>query len=190
MAELPIRYYGDPVLREKAQPITQVTDNLRQLAQDMGDTMHAANGIGLAANQVGDLRRIIVVDVTDAGERARGTKRPPRTNQNVEVYLNPEILAASDEDAEYNEGCLSIPGIEGDVWRPVRLRLRWMDMDGSANEADFDGLRARVLQHEIDHLDGVLFIDRMSELARRSIAGRLNKLRQDQQGGQPDPDSR
>ncbi len=179
MTVLEICKYGDPVLREKAQPIREITDELRQLAADMGDTMYSAGGIGLAGNQVGVLQRILVIDITDSDERRESGKRQPPRQKNLEVYLNAEILSASDEDAPYNEGCLSIPVLEGEVYRPVRIKMRWMDLEGQTHEAEFDDLRARVLQHEIDHLDGVLFIDHIGAIARRMMAGKLNKMKKE-----------
>jgi len=179
MAILPIRLYGDPVLREKAQPIAEITDDLRQFAADMGETMYAAGGIGLAANQVGDLRRILVVDVTDRGEKRSKKRAKPGTH--LEVYINPEVLETSVEDEGYSEGCLSIPGLEGDVYRPVRIRLRWTDLDGQTREADFTDLHARVLLHEIDHLDGVLFVDHLPPARRTAIAPALARIRQEQE---------
>lgn len=176
---LELRYYGDTVLREKAQPVAQVDDDLRAFAEQMGEKMYEWNGIGLAANQVGDLRRILVIDVTDTDERKAGEKRLPRGEKNPEVYINPEIVSSSAEDEPYNEGCLSIPGIEAEVYRPIEIRLRWMDLDGQAHEETFDGLRARVLQHEIDHLDGVMFVDHLGLVKRQMLAGRLNRLKQE-----------
>lgn len=170
MSILPIRMYGDPVLREKAQPITDITDDLRAFAEDMIETMYDANGIGLAANQVGDLRRIFVVDT---GERdGRKGKFP-------EVFINPEILESSIEDDTYKEGCLSIPDLEGDVFRPVELKVRYMDLEGQVHEEEMDDIRARVFQHELDHLDGILFVDLMPDKARLKLVGALNKLKQE-----------
>ena len=177
MPVLPIRQYGDPVLRETAQPIATIDDTLRQLAADMGETMYAANGIGLAANQIGQLIRIVVIDVDEEYTRKVDGKRQRPKAPHLEVFLNPEIVSSSDDDGTYSEGCLSIPGLEGNVYRPNALRLRWMDLEGATHEADVDGLRARVLQHEIDHLNGVLFIDRMEPAARRALAGQLAALR-------------
>lgn len=177
MAVLDIRKYGDPVLREKAVRIVEVTPELRQLAADMGETMYSAGGIGLAANQVGCLDRLVVVDVTDAEERKRSGKRPPPAKPNLEVYLNPEILDSAVEDESCTEGCLSIPGVEGDVFRPISIRLRWMTLEGAIREGTFEDLRARVLQHEIDHLDGVLYIDRISTVKRSLLRGKLEDIR-------------
>lgn len=178
MPLLPIRKYGDPVLRQVAEPVSRVTDELRQLAADMGETMYEANGIGLAANQVGDLRRILVIDVADVGERAGGEARQRGPARQLEVFINPVVLWESPEDDDYNEGCLSMPGIEGDVYRPIAIRLRWMDLEGAEHEEEADGIRARVLLHEIDHLDGKLFTDRLGLLARQRVAGKLRRLRE------------
>ncbi|MBX3730183.1 MAG: peptide deformylase [Candidatus Sumerlaeia bacterium] len=180
MTLLPIRKYGDPILREKAQPVAVVTDELRQLAVDMGETMYAANGIGLAANQIGRLERILVLDVVQTDDGPGKPRKRQRTNERqLEVYLNPEIVDSGIEDDSYSEGCLSIPGLEGDVFRPLRITLRWMDLEGANHQADFDGMRARVLQHEIDHLDGILFIDRLPEARRASLAGALNRMKKE-----------
>jgi len=179
MATLEIRFYGDPVLREKAQPIAEVTDEIRRLAADMADTMYEAPGVGLAANQVGVLKQILVVDASDREERKRGQKRAPAETRNPEFFLNPEILEESDEDDVYNEGCLSIPEVEADVYRPVRVRARWVSLDGEECEEWIEGFRARVFQHEVDHLNGVLFTDRLGLLAKTRVAGRLRRLREE-----------
>lgn len=184
MPPLAIRLYGDPVLREKAQPIERIDDDLRQLADDMIETMYEAQGIGLAGNQIGEARRILVLDVTERGEKGSRLRLRKPPEPQPEVYINPEILDSSIEDEGYSEGCLSIPGVEGEVFRPLALRLRWTDLDGQTHEAEFDGLRARVLQHEIDHLDGILFIDRLPESRRKGLAGALALIRKEnaQQG--------
>ena len=181
MGILEIRKYGDPVLREKAAPVGEITEELRQRAHDMGETMYAAAGIGLAANQVGYLRRMLVIDVAQSTEgdtpRARKANRSSSRVRQLEVYLNPEILETSELDEPYTEGCLSIPEIEGEVYRPVSIRVWWMDLKGESREAEFDGIRARVLQHEIDHLNGVLFVDHLGVVKRRLLAGRLNRMK-------------
>lgn len=184
MPPLPIRLYGDPVLREKAQPITEITDELRHFAAAMIETMYEAGGVGLAANQVGDRRRILVLDVSERGEKGSAKRRRIPPAPEPEVYINPEVLESSVEDDDYSEGCLSIPGVEADVFRPRRLRLRWTDLEGQQHEQEIDGMRARVLQHEIDHLDGVLFIDHLPENRRKSLAGALARIRQS-----PPPDA-
>ncbi len=178
---LPLRYYGDPILREKAAPYETVDDGVRRLADDMVDTMYAAQGIGLAGNQIGVARRILVIDVSEDSLRKRREERDPGEESTAEVYLNAEVVESSVEDGDYNEGCLSIPGVDGDVWRPNRVRVKWTDLDGNAHDEWFDEMRARVLQHEIDHLDGVLFVDHLSIDARKNIAGALNRLKRETQ---------
>jgi peptide deformylase len=173
MAQLEIFTYDDPVLRETARPITAVQPRHRQLGRDMAESMYASRGIGLAANQVGLTERIIVVDVDwpKSEDRRDGPAYQPR------VLVNPEVLEAGDEDDPYVEGCLSLPGIEGEVWRPTRIRYRYLDLEGKPVEAEAQGLLARCIQHEVDHLNGILFIDRMEAEERERLAGKLAKLR-------------
>ncbi|MBI1292270.1 peptide deformylase [bacterium] len=180
MAILPIRIYGDPVLREKGRELTQsqVDDALRQFALDMGETMYANSGIGLAANQVGDLRRIFVVDVDQvSGERRRGKRPKDESRRLLRVYLNPEVIESSDEDDTYDEGCLSIPELEAPVFRPIRIKVRYRTLDWHLHEEWLDGLHARVFQHELDHLDGTMFIDHLAPEARLKLAGALNRIK-------------
>jgi peptide deformylase len=172
MPPLSIRLYGDPMLRQQARPIQQVTDRHRQLARDMAETMYEAKGVGLAANQVGHLERLIVADTEWADDKSEPQVRKPI------VMINPEILDESVEDDAVSEGCLSLPEIEGDVWRPVRIRYRYLDAQGNAVEAEATGLKARCILHEIDHLNGVLFIDHLAPDAREKLAGKLTALRQ------------
>lgn len=169
MSALKIRIYGDPVLRETAAPIEKVEERHRRLAQEMAELMYAARGIGLAANQVGVLERIIIVDVDWTDDNAQ--RRPT-------VMINPEILEETVEDDVRSEGCLSIPDIEGDVWRPLGVRYRYTTLDRREVEEEARGLKARCIQHEIDHLNGVLFIDHMAADQREKLAGRLARLRQ------------
>jgi peptide deformylase len=180
MALLKIRVYGDPILRKRAEPVAEITDDLRRLLGNMKETMYIARGVGLAANQVGKLHRFLILDVDQvSGDSGNGGKR--KTNaarRNPIAFINPEILESSTEDASYKEGCLSLPGLEGEVFRPERVRVRYQDEEGQVHEREADGLLARVLQHEIDHLDGVLFVDRMESGARRMLAGQLSRLRQ------------
>jgi peptide deformylase len=176
-----VRIYGDPVLRLKAERIEGVDDELRRLVADMAETMYLAEGIGLAAPQVGVSRRVIVVDVdqVEGGKNSRSERR--RVNpakRRLQVFLNPEIVESSVEDCPYTEGCLSLPGLEGEVYRPARVKLRYQDAEGRPNLVELDGLPARVLQHELDHLDGVLFVDRMVPDDRRKLAGALSRLRE------------
>jgi len=177
MAVLDIRIYDDPVLRERASMVEEVTDRYRKLGDDMIETMLAARGIGLAGNQVGLAERIVVVDVRwPAHEKTKKRGPPPL------VLINPEVLETADEDDVQNEGCLSLPGIESDVWRPVWIRYRYQDLGGEWHEKEARNLEARCILHEIDHLDGVLFMDHMKPKERREIAGRLSVLRKTRLG--------
>ena len=148
--------FPDPRLKRKSVPITQVTDEIRALAADMIEVMYDEPGIGLAAPQLGEAIRLIVIDTDWTGED--GEKKPG-------VMLNPEILSREGE-ITWNEGCLSVPDFTADVERSERIRVRYRDLDGNTVEEDASELRAVCLQHEIDHLDGVLFIDRISRLKR------------------------
>ncbi|MEN6626322.1 MAG: peptide deformylase [Candidatus Sumerlaeia bacterium] len=173
MSLLTIHIYDDPILRQVAQPIERVTERHRRLAADMAETMYESRGVGLAANQVGVLERIVVIDTEWSEKRnnGRGSARNPIP------MINPEILEESADDEQVSEGCLSLPQIEGDVWRSLRVRVRYTDLDGVEREEEATGLKARCIQHEIDHLNGVLFIDRMAPEGRQALAGQLSKLR-------------
>src|SRR3954468_5638067 len=150
---------GDPILREETKLVETITPNLRQLIDDMFETMYAARGIGLAAPQVGRNEMVAVVDV----------------EKNALVLINPQILASGSATEKDEEGCLSIPDIYADVERPLTVKFRAMDRDGSVHERDADGLFARCVQHEIDHLHGKLFIDYLSVLKRRSALAKWGK---------------
>ncbi len=171
MAILKILEFPDPRLRKKAVPVDAVDDDLRRLIDDMFETMYAAPGIGLAATQVDVHRRLLVADVS-------AEKDDPR------VLVNPEILA-KDGVAVTEEGCLSVPGYYEEVERAGHIRVRYLDRDGTAREEDFEGLLAVCVQHEIDHLDGKLFVDYLSEAKRQRIRKRLEKERRQQQAPQP-----
>ena len=173
-------------LKQISAPVTVFDDALKTLVADMLETMYAAPGIGLAAVQVGVPQRVLVIDLQpedlDAEPEActahgdhhhthRPTKREPR------VFINPEILDPSPDLSVYSEGCLSVPEIYADVERPAKIRARWHDLDGKVHEEDMDGLMATCLQHEMDHLEGVLFIDHLSRLKRGMVLKRLEKLR-------------
>jgi peptide deformylase len=176
---LPIYTYNQPVLRKKAKPVRSVDDGLRRFVGDMFDTMHNANGIGLAANQVGDLRRVIVIDLSDPGGEEPGEQETPRIQPEARVPLvliNPEILEERGEST-MEEGCLSLPDIRDEVERAETVRLRYVDLDLREQEVTATGLFARVIQHEIDHLNGILFIDRLGKVKQKLLRGRLNKLR-------------
>lgn len=165
MAVLPIRKYGDPILRQKAKPQTVFDEALRALAADMIETMQAASGIGLAANQVGLPHALCVVEVSLIEEGAASR-----------AFVNPEIVQTSSELATMEEGCLSIPDINEEVERNVRIKLRFHDLEGNPHEEEFEGMYARVLQHEIDHLNGIFFVDRLSALKRKLLKKKLQAL--------------
>jgi peptide deformylase len=175
MALLPILTAPDPRLKKKAKPVATVDDGIRRLMADMLETMYAAPGIGLAAPQVGVSKRVIVLDPTRDGE-------PP----NPLTMVNPEIIWASDDDNTYEEGCLSVPEHYADVVRPRAVKLRYLDETGAQRELEAEGLLATCVQHEIDHLDGVLFIDHLSSLKRNMI---LRKLLKEKKRGDEDKKS-
>jgi peptide deformylase len=166
-----IYIYDDPVLRERAEPIKKITERHRELARDMAETMYAASGIGLAGPQVGLMERIIIVDV----EWSHGEEDDPIPRRPI-TMINPEILEETVEDDVYKEGCLSIPGIEGDVWRPIGIKVRYQTLEGETKEIEAEDLFARCIQHEIDHLDGILFIDRMPPKERKKLNVPLEEL--------------
>lgn len=170
MALLPILTAPDPRLKKKSQPVKAVDAEIRQLMDDMLETMKAAPGIGLAAPQVGALKRVIVLEI----EREDTTIGPL-------FMANPEIIDVSDEDATYNEGCLSVPEHYADVVRPAKVTVRYLDRDNVQRELACDGLLATCVQHEIDHLDGVLFIDKISALKRSMILRKLVKARKEKE---------
>ena len=164
-----ILLHPDPRLKAKTAPVSDVSDELRVLAEDMLSTMYDAPGIGLAAPQVGQGHRLIVMDcVKDEDEAPRPL-----------VLFNPEIVSASDETNVYEEGCLSIPEIYADVTRPKEVEVAWMDQNGDAQQEVFDGLWATCVQHEIDHLDGKLFIDYLTPLKRQLITRKMKKLKRE-----------
>lgn len=165
----PILLHPDPRLKKVAAPVPDVSDALRQLADDMLETMYDAPGIGLAAPQVGVLDRLIVLDcVKEEGE----TPRPL-------VMFNPEVVAQSDELNTYEEGCLSIPEQYAEVTRPAEVEVRWIDRDGNERRETFDKLWATCVQHEIDHLDGRLFIDHLGPMKRQLITRKAMKLKKE-----------
>lgn len=166
MARLPIIHVPDDVLRKTAQPVTTVTSEIRQLLDDMAETMYDAHGIGLAANQIGSLERLIVMDC--------GDDDAPELWQ----MINPEIIWESEEQSKLEEGCLSIPGHNAEVTRPASVRARYMDIEGKICEMEADGLLAACIQHEIDHLNGVLFIDHLSRLKKSMIWKKVLKAAQ------------
>lgn len=164
-----ILLHPDPRLKKVAEPVTDLSDDLRSLADDMLETMYHAPGIGLAAPQVGILQRLVVADCVKESEEA------PRPL----VMFNPQIIASSDETNVYEEGCLSIPEQYADVTRPAEVEVRWIDRDGKEVSEVFGGLWATCVQHEIDHLEGKLFIDYLKPLKRQMITRKMVKLKRE-----------
>jgi peptide deformylase len=156
---------GHPALRTRAEPVAAFDDELRALVQDMFETMYRAEGIGLAANQVGVLRQVLVVDVQDE-------ENPPSGRMAI---VNPRIVAVTDELERATEGCLSIPGVDEIVERPRGVRVEGFDPDGKPVSVEAEALLGRALQHEVDHLEGILFIDRLSPLKRRLLVQKWKK---------------
>ena len=173
MALLPIIETPDPILRQISTPVEEVTDELRKLIDDMFETMYAAPGIGLAAIQVGVPKRILVIDLQEPEEEDGEPVQDPR------VFINPAIVEHSDQEVPYTEGCLSVPDQYAEVDRPDRIRARWLDLDGKAHDEEITGLLATCLQHEMDHLEGILFIDHLSRLKREMILKKLIKQRKE-----------
>lgn len=172
MAIRPIIEIPDPRLRLKSAPVEAFDDELRTLVADMFETMYDAPGIGLAAIQVGVPRRVLVIDLQEPGEDDEPVRAP-------RVFVNPQIVEASDELSVYNEGCLSVPDLYAEVDRPARIRARWQDLEGAWHEEVMEGLLATCLQHEMDHLEGVVFIDHLSRLRREMLLKKLAKARRE-----------
>lgn len=167
MALLPIITAPDPCLKVISEPVAEVNDEIRKLVEDMFETMYEAPGIGLAAIQVGVQKRLLVVDVVGKG---RDEEEP----QPIAI-INPEITWVSDHDSTYEEGCLSVPAHYADVVRPAEIKLSYLDVEGNKQTLEADGLLATCIQHEIDHLDGILFVDHLSALKRNMILRKLLK---------------
>ena len=165
MAVLRIRKYGDPILRQKAKTIEVFDERLRTFAADMIETMQAASGIGLAANQVGLFEALCVVDMglVDEGAQTR-------------AFVNPAMVQADKKTAPHEDGCLSIPEVTDQVERPERIRVTYQDLAGVPQEQEFEGMIARVLQHEIDHLNGIFFVDRLSPVRRQFHHKKLKEI--------------
>jgi peptide deformylase len=174
MAIRPIFETPDAILRQISKPVETFDHDLRTLVADMFETMYAAPGIGLAAVQVGVPIRLLVIDLQEPQEEGGEPVRDPR------VFINPEILWHSDSEVPYTEGCLSVPEQYAEVMRPDKIRARWRDEQGETYEEEIDGLLAVCLQHEMDHLDGVLFIDHLSRLKRDMVLKKLAKWRKEQ----------
>ena len=166
MTTRPILTAPDPRLQAVSTDVDKVDDEIRKLVDDMADSMYAADGIGLAAVQIGVPKRVIVIDL----DQKDGNKNP-------RAFINPKILWASDEVAVFEEGCLSVPEIWDDVERPARIKAEYLDRDGNKQLLETDGLLATCLQHEMDHLNGVLFIDHLSRLKRSMAIKKLTKAK-------------
>lgn len=165
----PIVVYGDPVLKKKAANVTvEEAETIKKLVQDMFDTMYNANGVGLAAPQIGISKRLFVVDGEPMDEvECLGFKK---------VFINPVILEEKGEAWEFDEGCLSIPGVRQYVSRPAQLTIKYLDENFQEHVEQYDGKKARIIQHEYDHIEGILFTDRISGFKKRLIQGKLNKI--------------
>ncbi len=172
MSIKPLIILPDPILRQVSKPAERVDSALRKLADDMLATMYDAPGIGLAAIQIGEPLRMLVIDLAKEDE----TPAP-------HVFINPEILASADVRSVYEEGCLSIPDYYAEVERPASVRVKYLDRDGKQQEIEAEGLMATCLQHEIDHLNGVLFIDHISKLKRDMVVKKFKKLAKDKAPG-------
>lgn len=168
MAILPLVIAPDPRLKTKSTPIEKIDADIKKLASDMFETMYHERGIGLAAVQVGVLKRLLVADVTWREEEGPGEQW---------VLINPEIVEGSKDERVYKEGCLSFPDQFAEVMRPDQVRVRYLDLDGKQQEKSFEGLLATCIQHEIDHLNGVVFVDHISNVKRDMILRKLQKLK-------------
>ncbi len=175
----------DPRLKQVSKRVEQFDADLRTLVEDMFETMYDAPGIGLAAVQIGVPLRVLVIDLqeregdtddADCGDDECGHDHRPAV-RNPRVFINPEILDPSEDLSVYNEGCLSVPDIFAEVERPAQILARWQDIDGAVHEEEMEGLMATCLQHEMDHLEGILFVDRLSRLKRNMALKKLEKAR-------------
>lgn len=180
--KLPILKYGDARLRAKGKRIEEIDETIRELASDMLETMRAANGVGLAAQQVGEALQLTVIDISQATERPstmalNGEEVVPNEHMPL-VLLNPEIEIGPEKEIAL-EGCLSFPEISGDIERSAWAKVRGQTLSGDSIEIEATGLLARALQHEVDHLNGILFIDRMSSAAKAALGSRLKRLRKE-----------
>jgi len=184
--KLAIRKYGDPALRIKGKPVAEIDDRIRQLADNMLETMRAANGIGLAAQQVGEALQLTVVDVSAVEDRPssmawNGKEVDPKEHMPL-IILNPRIEAGPEKEIA-SEGCLSFPEISAEIERAGWAKVEAQTLEGESVEIEATGLLARALQHEIDHLNGILFIDRMSSAAKTSLSSKLKRLQRETQRG-------
>ena len=180
--KLPIVRYGDPGLRAKGRRVAQVDDHIRALAENMIETMREANGVGLAAQQIGEALQLTVIDVSNVEDRPstmklNGEEMEPKTSMPL-VLLNPELTLGDETDLGL-EGCLSFPEITADIRRASTIVARAQNLEGEPIEIEASGLLARALQHEVDHLNGILFIDRMNAATKVALRGRLKKMQKE-----------
>ncbi len=166
----PVYVYGSPILRREAENVAKDHPELRQLASDMHDTMRASNGVGLAAPQIGLPLRMFVIDLSPYADEE------PHLAASKRTFINPEIYDEGDFEVLMSEGCLSLPGLNEDVYRPEKIRIRWMDENFAPHDEEFEGHEARVIQHEYDHLDGKLFVDHLSALRKTMMRGKLASM--------------
>lgn len=167
---LPIYVYGSPVLKKVAEPVSKDYEGLQTLVADMWETMYQAEGVGLAAPQVGKLIRMFIVDATsfaDDDPASKGFKR---------LFINPELVEFSEEESEFYEGCLSLPKLNEDVTRPVKVRIRYFDENFEQHDEWLEGMPARIAQHEYDHLDGTLFVDHLPSIRKKLMSSRLQSM--------------
>ncbi len=172
----PIVAYGDPILRKVTRPIEKDELDLKKLSEDLFETMYNASGVGLAAPQVGLTIRVFIVDGTAMNEGEKEEDKDPSLEGFKKMFINPQVLEESGEPWAFEEGCLSIPAIRGDVFRPERVRIRYRDMDWNEHEEEYDGTAARIIQHEYDHLEGKLFTDYLPTLKKQLLKRKLNDI--------------
>lgn len=175
MAILPIVTYGDPVLRTKTRKVTENSDELQRLLDDMLETMYNAKGVGLAAPQIGEDLCLFVMDADPMYE-----EEEPEKKMGPQVFINPEIVSSDDEDVEHEEGCLSIPDIREAILRPGKIKVEYLDREFQPRKLEADGWLARVIEHETDHVNGVLFIDHIGSFRRRLLKGKLKEIEEGQ----------
>jgi peptide deformylase len=168
MSILPVTLFGDKILRKKALPVQKIDAEVVKFVKDMFETMHNAQGIGLAANQVGSSRSIFIIDLSNMKDHP---------DEKPRVFINPKIVDRSEETSIYEEGCLSIPDVRSDVVRPKKIKILYKDLDFKDQVLDNDGFLARVIQHEFDHLNGVCFTDRIDEREQKKLKRDLIKIR-------------
>lgn len=174
---LPIVAYGDPVLKKKAKEIPEDFPNLQELIDNMFETMYNANGVGLAAPQIGRSLRLFIVDASPFAEDEQVSEEEKAILKEAkEVFINPKIIEENGDEWDFNEGCLSIPEVREDVFRKPNIEIKYYDRDFKLHHKKLEGLFARVVQHEYDHIEGILFTDKLSSLKKRLINGKLKNI--------------